>query len=196
MTFIADDPARLLATDLCLHAVSKDLTGVMKTVHAETEVCPDECRTLKTVHSLSLRVRRHNCDAKLAAALDGTITVLHLAHAFVNGDVKDRGVHAGEFIWSTPAVYVKGLMAGVTNAGTHRRPAFGECQVCHQPDVFEGRLIGRVLKSRSPDLRGAEITADYRIRWAPSARRGSSIKVVGTLEGAILKECQPARPPG
>jgi hypothetical protein len=192
LTFIADDPARLLAVDLCLHALSKDLSGQMKTLHALAETCADGCKTLKTVHTLSLQVRPHACDSRLAAALNGTITVPHLTHAFVNGDENERGVHAGSFIWSTTSVSVTGLMAGITNAGTHRAPAFDQCQKCHEPGVFEGRLIGRVIKSRKPDLRGAEISADYRILWDPIARRGATTRVRGTLEGAILEECPPA----
>ena len=64
-------------------------------------------------------------------------------------------------------------MSGVTNAGTHRLPAFKDCQKCDDRGVMEGRICGQIVSPNNPALNGCQVMAAYRIRFDSSAHRGN-----------------------
>lgn len=182
------DPERLLATNLCLHRLSKNVEGHLHPAGARSEECPDRgCRSLKTGHRLSLKVGTHQtCDSEEALALSGELEVVDLVSAFVDGEGIQRAVHTGRFHWYG-AVLATGVWSGVTNVGTHREPAFKDCQACDERGVMEGRLCGVVHTKDSP-LAGWRIVAVYRIAFPPSEQGGEG-PVTGTIEGLLLGEC-------
>jgi hypothetical protein len=184
----------LLDRIVCVSPVSKDLEGGLDLVHSEPERCRSlRCETLETQHHLKLAVTRHECDSEVAGLLDGTLTSGDLAHKFADADGTRRGVHEATFRWSGSRTIVTGTLRGVTNAGTHRPPAFGECQRCEDPGVMEGLLEGTIRRAPDRRLIGCAIQAAYRLRFEPSPEGGSG-GVRGTLEGAVVCDC-PDRPP-
>jgi hypothetical protein len=184
----------LLDRIVCVSPLSKDLEGELSLVHSERESCrTPACKTLETQHHLKLAVSRHDCDSEAAAALDGTLASGDLAHKFADADGNRRGVHEGTFRWSGAGATATGNLRGVTNAGTHRAPAFDECQRCESPGVMEGILTGTIRRARDRRLVGCTIQAAYRLRFDPSSEGGSGA-VRGTLEGAIVCDCRD-RPP-
>jgi hypothetical protein len=163
-------------------------------VHSAPERCRAlRCKTLETQHHLKLAVSAHDCDSDVAKVLDGTLASGDLAHKFADADGTRRGVHEATFRWNGPRTIVTGTLRGVTNAGTHRAPAFDECQRCEDPGVMEGLLLGTIRRAPDRRLIGCTIQAAYRLRFDPS-REGGSGGVRGTLEGAIVCDC-PDRPP-
>lgn len=184
----------LLDRVVCISPLSKDLEGGLDLVHSERERCRTlRCKTLETQHHLKLKVTGHDCDAEVAKLLDGTLASGDLVHKFADADGNRRGVHEGTFRWSGSGTLATGTLRGVTNAGTHRPPAFGECQKCDDPGVMEGLLVGTIRRAKDRRLVGCTIQAAYRLRFDPSSEGGSG-GVRGTLEGAIVCDC-PDRPP-
>ena len=53
--------------------------------------------------------------------------------------------------------------------GTHREPAFKDCQQCGDTGLMEARLCGR-LATADPALVGAQVTAAYRFAYDPVRR--------------------------
>lgn len=186
-----DDPTAILQKEWCVSALSKDLSGSLHLVDQKLHQCTKPgCKTLKTVHQLSLKAVGHApCDTHAGALLDGPITVDKLISAF-DQDGTHRGIHAGDFVWHGAAgVTVAGRMSGITNAGTHRAPAFSDCQKCDEKGVMEGRLCGQITSTANPAINGCQIVADYRIKFDSSSTGGTG-SVRGTLEGVILCSCQ------
>lgn len=178
---------------VCLSELSKDLTGELRLLESEKEQCRElDCTTLETVHQLELRVARHDCDSDVGRLLDGTLHAGDLVHKFVGGDGNRRGVHEGSFRWRGRGAVASGTLRGITNAGTHRKPAFDDCQRCDERGVMEGLLIGTIRSARDRRLVGCEIRAAYRLRFDPSEKGGSGA-ISGTLEGAVVCDC-PGRP--
>ena len=63
----ADSSRDILDNELCLNALSKNVEGDLRPLHAERERCePLECETLKTEHLLLLEVKRYECDSRVA----------------------------------------------------------------------------------------------------------------------------------
>jgi hypothetical protein len=179
----------LLDRIVCVSPVSKDLRGELVLIHSEPEECrPLECKTLETQHHLKLAVTAHDCDAKVAALLDGTLASGDLAHKFADADGTHRGVHEGTFRWNGRGVAIVGTLRGVTNAGTHRPPAFDECQKCDNPGVMEGLLVGTIRKAPDRRLIGCTVQAIYKLKF-DAATDGGQGAVEGTLEGAIVCDC-------
>src|SRR5215471_18750097 len=108
-------PNEAFDTVICLEPVSKDGRGDLRPLVAEPQTCPvPECKTLKTIHALSMDLKSHSpCDRKLD--LDGTLVVPDLTTVFVNGDPFDRGVHLGDFNWSFATGLIRGTLSGMTN---------------------------------------------------------------------------------
>jgi hypothetical protein len=185
----------LLDRVVCVSSLSKDLEGELGLVHSERERCRAlRCKTLETEHHLKLAVSAHDCDSEIAKLLDGTLASGDLAHKFADADGNRRGVHEGTFRWSGSGVAATGTLRGVTNAGTHRAPAFDPaCQKCEDPGVMEGLLVGTIRKARDRRLVGCTVQAAYRLRFDPSSDGGGG-GVRGTLEGAIVCDC-PDQPP-
>jgi hypothetical protein len=179
---------------VCLSELSKDLEGEFRPVEAERERCPAlNCVTLETVHQLDLRVVAHACDSEAGQLLDGGLNSAQLVHKYKDGDGNRRGVHEGPFRWRGAGVLAEGTLQGITNAGTHRPPAFGECQRCEDRGVMEGMLLGTILRAKDRRLVGCELRAAYRLRFDPSTEGGLGA-VRGSLEGAIVCDC-PRQPP-
>lgn len=104
--------------------------------------------TLTPLQTLVLRLGSHqDCDS-LGGALDGRIEVRDLVHVY-DTDGKQRGLHGGHFRWESVIGLIFGKLSGITNAGTHRAPAFDECQRCADP-VMEGQLCGTVCRTQEP----------------------------------------------
>jgi len=185
-----DDPAAVLDKEYCLSAVSKNLRGEFAAPHPKRHECnKPECRTLRVTQVLKVEVTPEHCDSPLAKNLNGTLVVERLASAF-DQDGNHRGIHAGDFVWTgVNHVTVKGRLSGMTNEGTHRAPAFTECQRCEQRGVMEGLLCGQVDAPGIDDLNGAQITASYRIKFE-STPNGPAGAVLGTLEGMIITPCR------
>jgi hypothetical protein len=100
-----------------------------------------------------------------------------------------RGFHAGDFVWQgVPGLQVVGRISGVTNVGTHRAPAFKDCQKCDDKGVMEGRLCGQIASTSNVALNGCQVIAAYRINFDPGAAGGQGA-VRGTLEGMIICSC-------
>ncbi len=179
---------------VCLNSLSKDLEGELRLVESEKERCRElDCTTLETIHQLELRASRHDCDSEVGAVLDGTLHSGDLVHKFEDGDGLRRGVHEGSFRWKGAGALAIGTLQGVTNAGTHRKPAFDECQRCDNPGVMEGLLLGTIRRARDRGLIGCGVQAAYRLRFEASSKGGSGA-VAGTLEGALICDC-PGEPP-
>ena len=109
---------------------------------------------------------------------------------YVDGDETRRGMHTATFSWRVQVGLVQGTLSGLTNEGTHRAPAFDECQKCSDTGVMEGRLCGRLVRTAEPRLAGAQVVAAYRLRF-DSSREGALGGVRGTLEGLVVRTCEP-----
>jgi hypothetical protein len=185
----------LIKRNVCLSSLSKNLEGELRLLEAEHQECPKlQCRTLETVHQLELNVSRHDCDSTVGAQFDGLLRVCELVHKFQDGNGDLRGVHEGCFTWKGGGLRATGILRGVTNVGTHRSPAFDDCQRCDQRGVMEGLLVGTIDRARDPRLVGCELRAAYRLRFESSPEGGSS-GVAGTLEGSVICDC-PKDAPG
>jgi hypothetical protein len=184
-----DDPTAISQKEWCVSALSKDLSGEFKLVDHKVHQCTKpNCKTLKTVHHMTLKAAGHApCDTHAGALLDGTITVDKLMSAF-DQDGAHRGFHAGDFVWNGAGATVTGRMSGITNAGTHRAPAFSDCQKCDEKGVMEGRLCGQIASTQNPAINGCQVMAAYRIRFDSSSTGGTGA-VRGTLEGVIICPC-------
>lgn len=190
MTKCLDGPEEILRAEFCVNPLSKDLRGYIDLLERDEHRCTrPECRTLKTAHRFKVAARSHLCDSAVGQLLDGTLIIERLASAFDrNGE--QRGFHGGDFQWITgDGTKVVGRMSGITNAGTHRAPAFQGCQRCHQPGVLEGRMCGEVVETRHDELQGCWVQAAYRVTFDPGAGGGDGA-VFGTLEGVVICPCQ------
>jgi hypothetical protein len=190
MATCLDDPGTILQKDWCVSALSKDLSGTLHLGETKPHQCTKPvCKTLKTVHQLTVKVATHApCDSKAGTLLDGTLVVERLVTVF-DQDGTHRGLHAGDFTWhGTAGITVAGRMSGVTNVGSHRAPAFTECQKCDDKGVMEGRLCGQITSPNTPALNGCQVVADYRIKFDPGATGGQGA-IRGTLEGVIVCSC-------
>jgi len=186
-----DDPAAVSDKEYCLSAVSKNLRGEFSAPHPKRHECKKpECKTLRVTQTLKVAVSAEHCDSPLAKNLNGALAVERLASAF-DQDGNHRGIHAGDFVWTGVAgVTVKGRLSGMTNEGTHRPPAFNECQRCDQRGVMEGLLCGQIEAPKIEDLNGAQITASYRIGKFDPTANGPAGAALGTLEGMIITPCR------
>jgi hypothetical protein len=185
-----EDPRELWQTRICLAAVSKDVRGDLRLLERDVQDCEDrECRTLKTDHMLKVEVSAHQpCDSDVARELDGVLYVRRLVTAFADGSGQNRGPHAGAFVWVGAGARVSGTLAGMTNVGTHREPAFDACQECHAPGYMEGRLCGAIVRAADPRLVGCTVTASYRFRFDAS-EEAQDTALAGTIEGVVVAAC-------
>jgi hypothetical protein len=185
-----DDPPAILEKAFCLNALSKNLKGELGLTSSKAQKCQKpECKTLRTVHAVKLKVVGNPpCDSALAKFFDGTLAVDRLVTAFEQ-DGMHRGFHAGDFVWSGAAgTKIAGRMSGVTNVGTQRLP-LKECQKCDDRGIMEGRLCGQVMTARDPAVKGCQVVAAYRIKFDPSLKGGSGA-AQGVIEGVIICPCQ------
>lgn len=183
-----DDPKAIFEKEFCVSALSKDLKGDLKLGSTKEHKCSEpECKTLRTAHSLKVKVVATLCDSPTARPLNGTLTV-KLITAF-DTDGNHRGFHSGDFSWTgAGGLKVTGHMSGVTNEGSHRLP-IKACQKCNDLGIMEGRLCGQVVEAADSKLKGCQVIAAYRVRFDPSVKGGSG-GVVGTIEGVIVCFCK------
>lgn len=189
-TLCPDDPKTNWATKVCVIPVSKNVEGKLLFWEKLEETCekPTKCATLKTRHTLNLKLSSHQpCESKLGKSLNGTMGVSPLITVF-DTDGHHRGFHAGTV--SMGGTNFKGLgnISGMTNVGTHRKPAFDDCQPCDARGVMEGRICVKI-GSNNPELKGARLFGTYRLRFDPSPTGGEG-KVQGVIEGVIVVPCK------
>jgi hypothetical protein len=197
-----DSPTYILDQPMCLFPLSKETDpeglGELRLVFADQETCDDDCRTLKTIHELDLPLQSSKvdrCDSPKARLLDGRLRVCDLTHALADGAFDQRGFHGGTFTWFGQRLVATGTLSGITNAGTHRTPVFDPCQKCDEPTFMEGRFCGVIRRAAAdPTLIGCQVFGTYRLKFEGSLRE-SSTPIRGVLEGLVVCECQPARPP-
>jgi hypothetical protein len=182
------DPCTMLRRPVCLSSVSKNVEGELGDPENERRECGDPgCVTLTSVQSLVLKLITHQ-DCDRVVELDGTIEVRDLVHVFDN-DGTGRGVHSGSCRWESSVGLIFGDLSGITNAGTHRAPAFQECQRCWDP-IMEGQLRGTVCRARDPRFAGCQVFGAYRLRIEPSPEGLQRQSVRGTVEGVLASPCR------
>lgn len=179
----------MLGQAVCLSSVSKDIEGEIGDPEGERRECREpRCATLTTTQPLTLKLgSNQDCDS-LGGLLDGLIEVRDLVQVY-DTDGNQRGFHSGRFRWESGIGLIFGELSGVTNAGTHRPPAFGECQRCRDA-VMEGQLRGKVCRAREARFAGCQIFGAYRIRIDPGAQGIPQQRVVGTFEGVLVCPCR------
>jgi hypothetical protein len=184
-----DDPRTIFESRFCLDAISKNVKGTVKVVKELQVVCETEkCVTFRTLSALKVATTTNKpCDSKLALRLDGgSLVVDDLATAYEN-DGLQRGIHAGDFVWTGQHVQIKGRMSGITNAGILRAPLFKPaCEACSAPGIMIGRLCGQVVGSAGAGLDGAQVMAVYRILGGKPSKTGANGPATGTIEGVIV----------
>jgi hypothetical protein len=190
VTYRCDDlePCAMLRRTVCLQSVSKDVEGEFGPPDSERRQCREpDCTTLTSLQVLNLKLGSHpDCDR--LPELDGTIELRDLVHVFDNSG-NERGMHTGEFRWESAAGLIFGRMSGITNAGTHRPPAFGECQRCRDA-VLEGQLCGTVCRAREARFTDCRVVGGYRLRIDPGSDGIPQQRVVGTFEGLLVCPCR------
>jgi hypothetical protein len=195
-----DSSAYILDQTMCLYDISKETPveppqpGDLRQVLLEEERCDErDCRTLKTIHQLDLRLTNGPCDSDQSQRHNGRLYSCDLTHAlnFKRDGSDGRGFHGGTFTWADQGFLASGTLSGVTNAGTHRPPVGRpDCQDCDAPGFMEGRFCGVIRRSADPALLGCQVFGAYRLRLEGSLRE-STAKVWGVLEGVIVCECAP-----
>jgi hypothetical protein len=171
---------------VCVKPISKDLRGGLDLADSDIETCKKlDCETLEAINRFRFEVGGHDCDSEIGRLLDG-ILIGSMVHKFTEANGERRGVHEG--VWRLRgAVRASGRLTGVTNAGTHREPAFDACQKCDSPGVMEGMMTGRITSGTSQFV-GCEIRCAYRIRFDPS-EKGPDGDAQGVLEGGLVCTC-------
>jgi hypothetical protein len=190
MTCVCDDsdPCAMLRRAVCLTPVSKDADGEFGPPESERRACREpDCVTLTTLQRLDLRLSSHEeCDR--VVELDGVLEVRDLVVVF-DGDGTGRGMTSGTFRWESGVGLVLGTLAGIANAGTHREPAFGDCQGCRDA-VLEGQLRGTVCRARDPRFTDCRVVGAYRLRIDPGRDGIPEQRVAGTVEGLLVCPCR------
>ena len=134
-----DDPTEVFDSQRCLDAVSKDVKGTVRISAKHSALCEArKCTTFHTVGLLKLATTNHKpCDSKLSLKLaTGTFAVKSLATSY-DTDGLQRGVHAGDFSWSSPA------RMSQSKAGCPGSPTRGSCaRRCSRTNARPARLRG------------------------------------------------------
>ena len=186
-----DEPEQVLGSDTCVSSLSQDAHGEAELRSSKPHECKEtRCLTLRTSAALRITLTSNApCDGTLGQALSGTLTVA----AFATSHEKDglgRGVHAGDFAWTTTTgTELQGRMSGITNAGLVRaKPFTPNVEKCVSEGILVGRLCGQVTKAHDAKLRGARVVATYRLKMTATAK-GESGKVIGAVEGVVVTPC-------
>jgi hypothetical protein len=186
-----DDPEQILGLEACVASLSKDAQGEIDLLSSTPRKCKETgCVTLRTKAVLRLELTSNApCDGLLAQALSGTLAIDGFATAYEQ-DGLGRGVHAGDFVWTTTSgIQLSGRISGITNAGLVRaKPFTPNVEKCVSEGILVGRLCGQVTKTQNPKLNGARVVATYRLKAAGTAK-GEKGPVVGTVEGVVVTPC-------
>jgi hypothetical protein len=186
-----DDPKQILDSETCVASLSKDAHGQIDLRSSTSRDCKEpRCVTLRTAGVLRLALTSNPpCDGLLAQTLWGTLSVDAFATAYEK-DGMGRGVHAGDFVWTTPTgIELHGRMSGITNAGLVRaKPFVPNIEKCVSEGILVGRLCGQVTKTQNAKLKGARVVATYRLK-ADGTAKGENGHVVGTVEGVVVTPC-------
>ena len=185
-----DDLGTMLDEAFCLFALSKDVKGGSKAPDSKLHECGDpKCKTRATFQSLAVELTGTTCDDKRAKVLNGDLE-LELAQQFETS-TKKRGFHSGRFLWNfVGGGRASGELSGITNAGTHRAPAFDACQKCGALRVLEGRFCGVVEETDDDQLKDARILCVHKLEFESIGGSGMKGSVVGTLEGVVIRRCR------
>jgi hypothetical protein len=185
-----DEPELMWQRTSCLYSLSKNVEGVLDLLESERDECRDRrCVTLRTRHVIKLGVKGNQpCDSPEAVQLDGSLYAVNLVHHFRDGSGNERGTHTADFRWTGAGAIAVGRMSGITNAGTHRRPVFDDCQPCDARGFMEGSFCGTIVRAADPAFRGCGVVGTYRLRFDPSEKGGEGA-VQGTVEGVITCAC-------
>jgi len=65
---------------------------------------------------------------------------------------------------ATSGIVVEGLMAGITNAGTHRKP-LRDCETCDSKGHMEGIISGRVTEGNRSLKSECRVLGSYVIKF-------------------------------
>ena len=192
-----DDGGPVFESKECIAELSKRIVrGQIRRIgEPKYDVCDSPpCRSFKVKHNFSCILRTNEeCDSKSSKILDGADEDEHssqpnftseITHGLIlNGE--GRGSHYGKFnIFGSEGTNVTGILAGITNAGTHHTFS-NECETCNVKGHMEGRLIGKITKG---PLIGSRIFASYMIRFEHSPEFNDTL-AGGTLEGVIVSDC-------
>ncbi len=139
------DTREAYADRICVHEVSKGITGRFKVERQGAAGCEDpSCRTLKQAGEFTAEIDAGPCDSEQSKALNGTLEGQFVA-AYENGETTNRGGQTGKFRWQGVDTEVVGRMRGIVNAGTHYHP-IGDCEKCHSVNHVEGWLRAAVVE--------------------------------------------------
>lgn len=131
----------------CIFELSKKMTnGQMRRIGEPRLYTCDSpaCKTFKVEHNFTCILKTNKeCDSKTAAIIDGRLTSEIIHGLIKNGE--GRGTHHGKFrIAGSKGIEVTGMLAGITNAGTHHGTS--NCEPCNVKGHMEGRLVGNIKK--------------------------------------------------
>jgi hypothetical protein len=191
MVTLGVHPDEFFSTRVCLAEISKNLTGGLYLLDHDDQTCRErDCQTLKTSHALRAGVESNPpCDSELGQSLDGRFVVRNLVTAFTDGKSKRRGVHVGNFRWLGKGAQAQGQLSGLSNAGTHRKPIFRDCEPCDAVGYLQGCFRGRVIEAEDRSLLGCDIYGTYRLQVS-SWEDAKLVKVKGTIEGSFVCPCR------
>ena len=171
----------------CISEISKKMVnGRLKRIgKSRSDECSSPaCKSFKVRHNFECTLRANqDCDSAIARNLNGRLTSPRLKHGLIS-DGQGRGAHHGNFaIVGTQGTQVKGILGGITNAGTHHGTS--DCEPCNIKGHMEGRLVGDVTKG---PLKGGRIFASYMIFFEHSPEFTNTI-ANGELEGILVRDC-------
>jgi hypothetical protein len=187
-----DDSRHIRDERMCLAVISKDVEGELRLEEDEIEECAErDCRTLKTVHVLTLTLTSNRrCEQEQPPPMpDGMLDSRDLTSAFINADGTQRGFHGGHFRWRDAGLLVGGTLSGITNAGTHRPPFDPACQDCYAPGFMEGRFCGLIRRAPQRALIGCNVIGIYKLRLPDPSNTGGGGRIQGVMEGVIVCGC-------
>lgn len=170
----------------CIFELSKKMTnGQMRRIGEPRLYTCDSpsCKSFKVEHNFTCILKTNKeCDSKTAAIIDGRLTSEIIHGLITNG--QGRGAHHAKFLINgSKDLEVVGILAGITNAGTHHGTA--DCEPCDVKGHMEGRLVGSIKKG---PLLGSRIFASYMIFFEHSPEFTDTI-ANGELEGIIVSDC-------
>jgi hypothetical protein len=130
----------------CIAEISKKMTkgqirGIGKPRHDVCDSSP--CRSFKVKHNFTCVLKTNQeCDSKLAKILNGRLTSKIVRGLVLNGE--GSGAHHGKFrIFGSTGTDVKGILGGITNAGTHHASP-SDCESCN----VKGHIGRKTKKNR------------------------------------------------
>jgi M6 family metalloprotease-like protein len=165
----------------CLIGLSQNVNGVVQS--AREESARSQCKTSAVVDPVELKlVASGGFNNTL---FDGEIMMFDLRHVLLSHGRDAAGFNRGRFQWKSASGSALGTVDGLTNVGTHHKPALlGAVENSDLADHWELSLQGIVVEGA---MTGARIAAVLVIDVDHSSPQKSV--VTGTLEGVVKKMC-------